>query len=226
MRTLLKCANFSVFGKKGKLRTPAQDRLNNIVKKSKSAVAESLKELFDSKSSTDSNKRDKTKSRFSDAKKQQNVVKFAKNIVDSAKTVQPVNKALIESFRSKNVNKVDKSSQDEIPALFPPKNLAQERLRSIQQSLSSNDSQSHIENDATRVFSESFGIDNNIQRKSVSTTVPDEEMDWEPMNDTDYSFQELESMAVDVLTESAYIIPDTNVFLDSLASIKSVIEKG
>lgn len=167
---------------------------------------------------------DKSKSRFGDAKKHQSVIRCAKNVVDSAKSVEPVNKALIESFRSKNVNKVEKSFRDEIPALFPPKNPAQERLRSIQQGLSSNNN-SHIENDATRVFSESFGI-GNVQPKSVSTTVDDEEMDWEPMNDTDYSFQELESMAVDVLTESAYIIPDTNVFLDSLASIKSVIEKG
>lgn len=115
---------------------------------------------------------------------------------------------------------------DDIPVLFPPKNPAQERLLSLQNSLTDNSSEIRCDHDAAQVFGDTFGIESAKPAPSVANM--DEEMDWEPCEDSTYTFQQLESMVVDVdvLTESAYIIPDTNVFLDSLAPIKSVIGRG
>lgn len=205
------------------MQTPAQDRLKKLVHKNKTSVAESLKELVDLKSKTTSSaKINKPKSGFSSTKKAHIIAKSTNDVVDSAKQIEIRINRSVESIRKKNVNEFDKSTEDEIPPLFASKNIAQERLRSLQRNLSVNTTQ--IDHDATRVFGESFGIEN-AQHGSTTDNI-DEEMDWEPCEDANYTFQHLESMAVDILNESAYIIPDTNVFLDSLASIKSVIEKG
>ncbi|XP_031628263.1 uncharacterized protein LOC116344037 isoform X3 [Contarinia nasturtii] len=40
------------------------------------------------------------------------------------------------------------------------------------------------------------------------------------------SYQKLESMTVEILSSTSYIVPDTNVFIHSLASIKTIIDEG
>lgn len=80
--------------------------------------------------------------------------------------------------------------------------------------------------EALRVFRDTFGMGESVQSSHFNDDM-DDAMDWEPIEDDPaYSFQQLESMVVDELTDSAYIVPDTNVFLDSLAIIKSISEQG
>lgn len=203
--------------KKTKSCTPAQDRLDKLVKKDRMAVAKSINALLNSKNS-DSQKCDKRRTQFVDIKKPQTSSKHTNSTAESAKAVQFVHQTPINTYQSSSVGNFNNPSSDEIPVLFPPKNPAQKRLQSLQQNMTAN--HTHIENDKTLVFSDCFGME------SVERTFTGEEMDWEPMDDTNYSFQQLERMAVDELTESSYIIPDTNVFLDSLASIRRIIEKG
>lgn len=195
--------------KKRKSKTPAQDRLQKLVDKNTSAVIDSLKEV----KSGSLPKIRKSTNNATIVKKVLFEVKRSHDEVDTPKLI---------------AHKIGKSvTADEIPVLFPPKNPAQERLKTLQNNLSLNDSQS--DHDATRVFGDSFGIESSKPAAAVASSScenMDEEMDWEPCQDSNYTFQQLESMAVDVLTDSAYIIPDTNVFLDSLASIKTVIDKG
>lgn len=199
--------------KKVKSKTPAQDRLQNLVNTYKSA-ADSLKclrEMVDSKQSTHNpNKRKKLTTANSIAKKPHTVTKNNNNNVDvdAAKSSQlNKNKNSIESAYQQGVCKqsiCEINTTDEIPSLFPPKNPAQNRLKLLQQQLSSNEESvmSEKNHDAVHVFHSSFGISD-----TKETTVS---------NDID----------VEILTDSAYIVPDTNVFIDSLASIKSIIKKG
>lgn len=188
--------------------------------KDKTGFTETLREhLVDSNSKTTGSTRNvKPKRRFASHKKPHIVAKSTIDVVDSAKSSKTSNSAKL--FQNESITKVDKSTQNAVPPSFSSKNIAQERLASLQLSLSIN----NVDPDASLVFGAGFGIDS-AQLSSVPDHM-DEEMDWESCDDANYTFQQLESMAVDVLTESAYIIPDTNVFVDSLASIKSVIEKG
>lgn len=188
--------------------------------KDKTGFTETLREhLVDSKSKTTGSTRNvKPKLRFASPKKPHIVAKSTTDVVDSAKSSKTSNSAKL--FQNESITEFDKSTQNAVPPSFSSKNIAQERLASLQLSLSIN----NVDPDASLVFGAGFGIDS-AQLSSVPDHM-DEEMDWEPCDDANYTFQQLESMAVDVLTESAYIIPDTNVFIDSLASIKSVIEKG
>lgn len=49
----------------------------------------------------------------------------------------------------------------------------------------------------------------------------------DPYVDSSHSLKELESMTEDVLSNvMSYIVPDTNVFIHSLASIKTILEEG
>lgn len=191
--------------KKRKSKTPAQDRLQNVADKKKTAVIDSIKAV---KSTSLKSTLRKSANNAPIAKKALFVAKSKRDEIDSANP--PLNEA-------ENV-----ANAAEIPALFPSKAPAQERLKSLQNKLSMNESR--CDHDAARVFGDTFGI----ASANPATTLcdDDEAMDWEPCQDSNYTFQELESMVVDVLTDSAYIIPDTNVFIDSLASIKAIIEKG
>lgn len=220
--------------KKLKSKTPAQDRLQSLVVTNK-ALADSLREMVDPKLSTQNpNKRKKLTTANSIAKKSHTVTKNNNNNVDvdAAKSGQPnKNKNSIESDYQQGVCKqsiCESHTTDEIPSLFPPKNPAQNRLEMLQQQLSSNEERvvSEKNHDAVHVFRSSFGISDTKETK-VSNDMDEEMMDWEPSNNgSPYSFQQIEDMVVEMLTDSAYIVPDTNVFIDSLASIKSIIEKG
>lgn len=169
---------------------------------------------------TRTTRNDKPKLAFTSAKKLHFVAKSSKDEVDSAISTEIMASRSKKFMQNESITGNDKSTRYAIPPPCSSKNIAEERLHSLQLSLSLN----AIDRDSSRVFGSSFGIDN-AQHSSVSNN-GDEEMDWEPCDDAHYTFQQLESMAVDVLTESSYIIPDTNVFIDSLASIKKIIDKG
>lgn len=206
------CVLLSV--KKRKSKTPAQDRLQKFLDKNATAVIDSVKEVAKSAHPA------KTRTSTINGPIAKKSLFAPKRSGDKKPTSNGNNKSA-----------TDGGAHDDIPVLFPPKNFAQERLRALQTSLCI---ESGIENssfgrgsdhDATQVFGDTFGIESGNPMATCAANM-DEEMDWEPCEDSTYTFQQLESMAVDVLTDSAYIIPDTNVFLDSLASIRSVISKG
>lgn len=191
--------------KKRKSKTPAQDRLQTWIDTKETAVIDSFKEV--SKSLT---KLRKSSNNATAAKKLHFEKKSKQDEVDSAKLL---------------TNGTEKNANEQIPSLFPLKTPAQERLNLMQNKRSDNECRGG--HDAERVFGETFGIESGKPTAAAPYDDVDEmAMDWEPCQDTNYTFQELESMAVDVLIDSAYIIPDTNVFIDSLASIKAIIEKG
>lgn len=190
--------------------------------------------MLDSKQSTANlNKQKQSTTSNTVVKKTQTLIINNNNDVDAAKSGEPIDcdKDCIESaYQHGDCKQSAKKNEltDEIPALFPSKNPAQNRLKLLQQQLSS-DVVKEKSNDALQVFHNSFGIVDTTQA-TVSDDKDDKDddmMDWEPSNDTSmYSLQQLEEMVVETFTDSAYIVPDTNVFLDSLASIKSVMNKG
>ncbi|XP_031628221.1 transcriptional protein SWT1 [Contarinia nasturtii] len=207
--------------KKYKSKTPAQDRLQRMVTKSKEAA----KLMANSKStSTSPNKRKKisiSKSLF---------------IVPSRDKHQTMD--FVPSFVNKDTIEVDceqdvrqhcvdthKHSSDDIPTLFPPKTPAQDRLNKLQpKKLPATSSPSQKNNDLLSVIYNGFGIETPVVDNSVEQMDCDEMMEWD--DDETYSFEQLESMVIDIVsTDSAYVIPDTNVFLDSLQPIKRIIEK-
>lgn len=214
-----------------KLKTPAQDRLQRLMHTNKAVAAIVSKSVVSKPAVPNQNKRTKLMTEHV-AKRPHTVTQCTNNGVDSAKSdKQPIdNKDLIKPVQKfHSAQKIEKTPCDEIPTLFPPKNLAQQRLHSMQLKLTGDEEKQR--NDVLRVFQNSFGMGgsfgmNGSTQTMVATNDMDEEMDWEPFDDATYSFQQLESMAVEELTDSAYIVPDTNVFLDSLVSIKDAIEKG
>lgn len=204
--------------KKRKSKTPAQDRIQKLVDRNATAVIDSVKEVVKSANLPKTRK----------ATNNESIVKKSLFVPKHSANKKPTSNGSI-----KKLTLGAAAADDDIPVLFPPKNPAQDRLRSLQHSLivNSNENgsvhnpaQSNPNHDAARVFGDTFGIESG--KPPTCGGNMDEEMDWEPCEDSTYTFQQLESMAVDVLPDSAYIIPDTNVFLDSLASIKSVIGRG
>lgn len=195
--------------KKRTSKTPAQDRIQKLVDKNKTAVIESLKSVVNTE-------------RFSKIRKSTDVATTVKRVQTAVK--RPHDEVDSTKLVAKRVEK--SATTDKIPVLFPPKTPAQERLKALKNNLSVKESD--CDHDATKVFSDSFGIES--AKPATLRENMDEAMDWEPCEcedqNSNYTFQQIESMAVDVLTDSAYIIPDTNVFIDSMASIKSIIDKG
>lgn len=185
-----------------------------------------MKESFNSNSFPKSRSKTIRSTQTKSSGQKSNVIaKRSNDEIDAAISIPYVKSETKKSHENDVLNEIDTRIADEIPALFPSKNLAEKRLRNLQNNLSLNTSD--CKHNATIVFGDSFGIDGNEQKMTTLPNSIDEEMEWEPCDsNVDCTFQQIESMAVDVLTDSAYIVPDTNVFLDSLASIKSIIEKG
>lgn len=212
-------------------KTPAQDRLQGVVKK-KAVFIENVREMVDKQTKhSDNNKRLRMHSVNSIGAKKQSTT--AKNdVLDSVKPIQTVD----DSILTRNVLEINKQSipqaqnvsPDKIRVLFSSKTPAQDRLKSFQPNASVNGNGKSLSFNALNVFHSSFGVSD-----STNTTVSDsmdEEMEWEDcVEDSNYTFQQLEDMVVEFFndpSQSAYIIPDTNVFLDSLAPIKCVMDKG
>lgn len=204
-----KSINFWLFlhpGRKGKSKTPAQDRIqkyNGI-----NVLAEQVKTLVDPKSTAEipSNKRklpfgnDTAKHRRDDAIKAQ----LPKND-NELKIGHPITIGLSK----RSPSPIAHEKIDDIPALFSKKSV-QNRLSTIpEQSVPQNG----ILNDAISVFSNCFGFGGVAASAAMDE---DEEMDWQP---AEYSPR-------DAVGDCTCIVPDTNVLLDSLVSVKSVLEKG
>lgn len=181
-----------------KLNTPAQDRIRKLVNKKK-LTARPFKEMV---SINPSNKISTAQAiKFSVGnirdKEPHTVTKSAKHHVDF--------KQIVQEF--KNNNMIGNHAVVESLALFKSKNVAEDRLRKLKQELTTNQSVNGNDEDC-------------VMDARANIEAIDEEMEWDPYN---------ESMDVDdadVLLDFTYIIPDTNVFIDSLELIKSLAEKG
>lgn len=131
-------------------------------------------------------------------------------------------------------------SCSDIPKIFDLKTPAQNRLTKLRKKLEAdiNSEMLNVEqvnDDTLHVIQNGFGIETQSDevdaRNSVFSAVQndaDMEMDWEPSftedaNQTEFSIKD---MVFQELSESAYIVPDTNVFLDSLICIRSIMQKG
>lgn len=124
---------------------------------------------------------------------------------------------------------------DEIPNIFPSNHPAQDRLNQLQKNLKSNidpnvqssNQTNQNSNDALQILKSGFGIDS-IDSANATQQDDDMKMDWEPSfyDEATDSFMPLEDIVFKDLNESAYIVPDTNVFLDSLLCIRNIITKG
>lgn len=104
-------------------------------------------------------------------------------------------------YKKPTTNETDKGAttaavDDNIPVLFATKNPAQERVQSLQNSLTDNPSESRCDHDATQVFGDTFGIEKGKSAQYAANI--DEEMDWEPCEDYTYFFHHLESMVMDL----------------------------
>lgn len=147
------------------------------------------------------------------------------NVVKNNETIPIANQSLARNQNSLNTKN---TILEKIPALFSSKTPAQDRLNTFPRIVST-DVNGKSQQQALDVFHSGFGISSGAE-PTVSGDNMDEEMEWEDCgDDATYSFQQLEDMVVEVLADTsnaAFIIPDTNVFLDSLAPIKCVMEKG
>lgn len=92
---------------------------------------------------------------------------------------------------------------------------AQDRLQKLVES--------QYKQDATQVLCNSFSIKNNSNL--TLTLCENMDMDWESCQDSNHVPQYNEDMAVEASTDPVYVIPDTNVFIDSLISIEMIIKK-
>lgn len=215
-----------------KTKTPAQDRLQKLVKKK--VFAENVKELFNETASANDKKKRKSSIENLSAKKPCTSAKASGDQVDLIKSSQIVQNSDTTSVdvqlrvRKQSITKIKNSTPEKISTLFTSsKTPAQDRLDTVRRNALTNMN----ERDAT-LFQNSFEVSNTTQSTDTDNNM-DEEMEWEDCGETvdelTYSFQELEDMVVEVLADSsnsAFIVPDTNVFLDSLAPIKCVMEKG
>lgn len=202
----------------------------------KKVFAENLKDAYDQQASVrNNNKRPKPPNVNIIAKKTCTSAKVPADEVDSAKCANVVKNNEMFSIanqslaRNQNALKIENATQEKMPALFPSKTPAQDRLNTFPRSVST-DVNGKSQKQALDVFHSGFEISGGAE-PTVSGDNMDEEMEWEDcgVDDATYSFQQLEDMVVEVLadtSDSAFIIPDTNVFLDSLAPIKCVMEEG
>lgn len=209
--------------KKFKSKTPTQDRLpkkDALIKNKK--IAESVRELVRTKSSL-------------------NKIKNATIVGDIDKKPCTVTNTLYDKTQSfennidvhefVNVKKQISHTaiptiHDEIPALFPLKTPAQDRLKTYHQK-NATPSQKKIAD--MSVFHKSFGIGDISNSSALEDS--DEKMDCDELMECDdddtYSFDQIESMVIDtIVADSAYIVIDSNIFLESLTPIKQIMDNG
>lgn len=160
--------------------------------------------------------------------------KRQKLVAPSKKKSAAVVSSLIELIE----NKTESSAY--IPKIFDLKTPAQNRLTKLRKKLEADINSEmlnveQVDDDTLHVIQNGFGIETRSDvvdagNVSLSTVQNDDdmEMDWEPSftedaNQTEFSIQDI---VFEDLSESAYIVPDTNVFLDSLVCIRSIMQKG
>lgn len=160
-----------------------------------------------------------------------------KSVATSKKKCEAVISSIIEQIESKTESTAD------IPTIFGLKTPAQNRLTKLRKKLEADINSEMLDveqrNDETlHVIRNGFGIKTQSDvvdaGNTITSTIQHEEnmeMDWEPSftedaNQTEFSLNFIEDIVFKDLSESAYIVPDTNIFLDSLDCIRSIIQKG
>ncbi|XP_037029357.1 uncharacterized protein LOC119069413 [Bradysia coprophila] len=138
----------------------------------------------------------------------------------------PINRTEVRTPHKPSTNDTNVShSSDEIPSLFPPRTPAQNRLDLLRNTLNSENANTPSESaqHALTIIQSEFGLSSVASPNTCNhnTTIDeDEPMVWEPCD----VFEEVENL---VYSESkhAYIVPDTNVFLDELSCIRDTIQR-
>lgn len=206
--------------------SPAKSRTANVVKELKNSTPVQCRlQNYGRKSRTESEplnviKRTKVDVDKSKLKDVQNVTTPTNNINRSVETRTP-NKPCMNRSNSA-------VPTDEIPSLFPPKTPGQNRLDRLRHSLNSENANTPSESaqHALTVIQSEFGLASttlsNVGNHIAHTVIDeDEPMDWEPCD----VFEQVENVVYNE-SKRAYIVPDTNVFLDELSCIRDTIHSG
>lgn len=211
-----------------KSKTPAQDRLEKTIISFKvPAKASAGKKTEYVSYNNNGGKEPWSRSNNSEQKRQ-------KLVIPTKKKSAAVVSSIIEHIENKSESSAD------IPKIFHLKTPAQNRLTKLRKKLEANINSEmvnveQVNDDSLHVIQNGFGIGNQldvVDARNVSTSTvqndDDMEMDWEPSFTEDAKQTEfsIEDIVFEDLSESAYIVPDTNVFLDSLVCIRSIMQKG
>lgn len=211
-----------------KSKTPAQDRLEKAIISFKppNKMATGKKTEYVSNNNKEG-KESWGRSHNPEPKRQ-------KMVAPSKKKSAAVVSSIIEHIKNQTELNAD------IPKIFNLRTPAQNRLTKLRKKLETdiNSEMLNVEqvnDDTLHIIQNGFGIETqndvvDAGNASSSTVQNDDdmEMDWEPSftedaNETEFS---IEDIVFQDLSKSAYIVPDTNVFLDSLVCIRSIMQKG
>lgn len=119
-------------------------------------------------------------------------------------------------------------STEEVPCIFPPKTPSQDRLNRLRNSINPPIENELLKNvpthhaHALNVIRNEFGLSDNNNDDVNVTLDEDEPMDWEPCD----IFEKIENIVYKNIIDLAYIVPDTNAFLDGMSCIRDTIQRG
>ncbi|XP_031628262.1 transcriptional protein SWT1-like isoform X2 [Contarinia nasturtii] len=181
------------------------------------------------------------------------MTKISKFKINDTKRPSPVQSGLKISDKSKNVKKFKSKTSAQNRLLSIPKlistnlnEISSTSPGAIKHRINETDSEKLVEIRKNKIHcsvdsAQKRNIDkidkNDGQLKEPSTGFGSLFIHVKPSNVCDkkvepivdystLSYQKLESMTVEILSSTSYIVPDTNVFIHSLASIKTIIDEG
>lgn len=196
--------------------------MQNLVEKNQ-VVAESVKDALIT-SEPKKSKSVESNSLLSTVKKyMQNVGKILKSSIETKKT-KSSNSIIPPPKSNKSETVTSNRATDDIPSIFALKTPAQERLKALQTHLAESNGNENSFADALSVFQMEFGISNksvDVDLNGEAVEQP-EQMEWE----TSILNQQSDDVPFKNLTNPAYIVPDTNIFLHSDKSLTHIIENG
>lgn len=206
--------------------SPAKLRGGNVAEQLKHVTSEQYRLLnFGRKNGTDSERLNVIKwtSSASDANKSK--LKDVQNV--STRTINFNRSVEVRTPHKPSTNDTNVShSSDEILSLFPPRTPGQNRLDRLRHSLNSENANTPSESaqHALTIIQSEFGLSSAASPNLCNhnaTIDEDEPMDWEPCD----VFEEVENFVYNE-SKHAYIVPDTNVFLDELPCVRDTIQRG
>lgn len=194
--------------------------MQNLVEKNQ-VVAESVKNALIT-SEPKKSKNVESNSLLSTVKKyMQNVGKILKSSTETKKTKSS---NILPTKSNKSETVTSNRATDDIPSIFALKTPAQERLKALQTHLAESNGNENSFADALSVFQMEFGISNrsvDVDLNGEAVEQP-EEMEWE----TSILNQQSDDVPFKNLTNPAYIVPDTNIFLHSDTCLTHIIKNG
>ncbi|XP_037051487.1 transcriptional protein SWT1-like [Bradysia coprophila] len=197
----------------------------NLAEQLKQATPEQYRLLnFGRKNGTDSGRLNVIKKTSSAADANKSKLKDVQNVTTRTNNFNRSAEVRTPHKPSTNDTNVSYPS-DEIPSLFPPRTPGQNRLDRLRHSLNSEcaNTPSESAQHALTIIQSEFGLSSAASPNTCNhhaTIDEDEPMDWEPCD----VFEEVENFVYNE-SKHAYIVPDTNVFLDELSCIRDTIQR-